>query len=65
MTLSQDEARELAQNSALKELAGEMSSSAEVVDRQIQLASEEGREFVTITVECTENIAILQEIGGN
>ena len=65
LTLSQDEARELAQNSALKELAGEMSDSAEVVDRQIQLASEEGREIITITVECTENIAILQEIGGN
>lgn len=65
LMLNQDEARELARNSALKELAGEMSGSAEVVDRQIQLASEEGRETITITVECTEDIAIQQEIGGN
>lgn len=64
-TLNQDEARELAKNSALKELAGEMSATAEVVDQQIQLTGEEGREIITITVECTEDIAVPQEIGGN
>jgi similar to stage IV sporulation protein len=63
--LNQDEARELAKNAALKELAGEMSATAEVVDQQIQLAREEGREYMTITLECTEDIAIPQEIGGN
>ncbi len=65
LPLNQDEARELARNTALKELADQMSAQAEVVDRQIQLTSEGERETVTITVECTEDIAIQQEIGGN
>ena len=65
LVLSQDEARELAQQAALQEIAREMPPAAQVVDRQIQLALEEEREFITITVECTEDIAQPQEIGGN
>jgi similar to stage IV sporulation protein len=65
LALGQDEARELAQQAALQQMNSEMPASAEVVDRQIQLASEGDREYITITVECTEDIATQQEIGGN
>lgn len=64
IALDEDEARELAQQTALEELHREMPVNAEVVDQQIQLASEGDREYITITVECTEDIAMQQEIGG-
>ena len=64
VVLSPDEARELAQQTALEALGREIPGAAEIVDRQIQLASEGDREYITITIECTEDIAVQQEIGG-
>lgn len=63
--LDEDEARELAQETALREVNNSLPAGAEVIDQQIQLTSEEGREYITITLECTEDIALQQEIGGN
>ena len=38
---------------------------AEIVDRQMQIFTSDGKEYLLVTVECTENIAMQQEIGGN
>ncbi len=64
-TLEKEEAREIAREAALKELNEKIPPEAKRIDQQIQLVSEEGGEFITITVECTEDIAMEQEIGGN
>ncbi len=38
---------------------------AKVVDKQVQLIKEEDAEYLIITAECVEDIAIEQEIGGD
>jgi len=64
-TLGKEEAREIAQEKALQEINDTIPPEAKRTDQQIQLVSEGEREYVTVTVECTEDIAVEQEIGGN
>ena len=42
-----------------------MPKEAEIMNRKIQIVTSEGKEYLLVTVECTENIAMQQEIGGN
>jgi similar to stage IV sporulation protein len=63
--LNPEEARELAKQTAMTEIINSIPDEAEIIDEQIQLTTDDGREFFTITVECTEDIAVQQEIGGN
>jgi len=63
--LEPEEARELAHKMAMDKLSEIVPKEAEVVDRQMQVFTSEGKEYLLVTVECTENIAMQQEIGGN
>jgi len=63
--LSIEEARELAQVTAIRELNAKIPENAEVVDQQMQLVTEDGKEYITVVMECTEDIAMEQEFGGN
>lgn len=63
--LEREQARELAQKMAMDMISGMVPKEAEIIDRQMQIITSEGKEYLTVTVECTENIAMQQEIGGN
>jgi len=63
--LEREEARELAEKMAMDELMEIIPKEAEIVDRQMQIFTSDGKEYLLVTVECTENIAMQQEIGGN
>lgn len=63
--LEQEQARELAQKTALDKINEIVPQNAEIVDQQMQIITEEGKEYILLTVECTEDIAMQQEIGGN
>lgn len=63
--LSVEEARELAQITAIRELNAKIPENAEVVDQQMQIVTENGKEYITVIMECTEDIAMEQEFGGN
>ena len=64
-TLDHDQAIEAARNSAETELRKMIPHGAKVVDKQVQLIKEEDAEYLIITAECVEDIAIEQEIGGD
>jgi len=63
--LSSEEARELAQAAAVRELNARIPEDAEVVDQQMQITKENGKEYITVIMECVEDIAMEQEFGGN
>ncbi len=63
--LTREEARELAQETVVLELKKSIPKEAEIVDEQMQLISEKDSEYITITVECIENIAMEHKIGGD
>ena len=63
--LDQEQARELAHKMAMDKILEMVPKEAEIVDQQMQVITAEGREYIQVTVECTENIAIQKEIGGN
>lgn len=63
--LEQEDARELAHKMAMDKISEMVPEEAEIVDKQVQIITEEGKEYILITVECTEDIAMQQEIGGN
>ena len=63
--LSPEEARELVQTTAIRELNQLKAEGAEEVDRQMQLVTENGKEYITVIMECAEDIATMQEFGGN
>jgi len=63
--LDHDQATELARNSAETELRNMIPEGAKVVDKQIQLIKEKDAEYLIVTAECVEDIAIEQEIGGD
>jgi hypothetical protein len=54
------------QNQAAEiELRNMVSADAEVVDKQMRLIAEENTEYLIVTLECVEDIAAEQEIGGD
>ncbi len=61
----QEEARKLAQEAAEKELKKLIPEDAEITDRQMKITTKNEKEYLAITVECKENIASEQEIGGD
>jgi similar to stage IV sporulation protein len=63
--LSLDEARELARETAWQDINRKIPDGADIVDQQSQLVTEDDKEYIIYTVECTEDIAIEQEIGGD
>jgi similar to stage IV sporulation protein len=63
--LDHDQAVEIARNSAEIELRNMVSADAEVVDKQMRLIAEENTEYLIVTLECVEDIAAEQEIGGD
>ncbi|NLY18570.1 MAG: sporulation protein YqfD [Clostridiaceae bacterium] len=63
--LSSEEARELAQAAAVRELNARIPEDAEVVDQQMQITKENRKEYITVIMECVEDIAMEQEFGGN
>ena len=62
--LEKEQAREFAYMIAMNKISEKMPREAEIVDRQMQVVASEGREYLLVTVECTENIAIQQELEG-
>lgn len=65
IVLDKEQARELAQEAAIREINNTIPETADVIDQQMQVLPEGDKEYITITVECTEDIALKQEIGGN
>jgi len=63
--LDREQARELAHKMAMDKILEMVPKEAEIVDQQMQVITNEGREYLHVIVECTEDIAIQQEIGGN
>ena len=63
--LDQQQAREIAENMAVEEIQQVVPKDAEIVERQLQFFAEDEKEYISITVECTEDIAAQQEIGWN
>lgn len=63
--LDREQAAEAARNSAEIELRNMVSADAEVVDKQMRLIAEENTEYLIVTLECVEDIAAEQEIGGD
>lgn len=63
--LEQEQARELAQKMITDKILETLPKDAEIVDQHLQVVTSEGKEYLILTVECTENIAMQQEIGGN
>lgn len=61
--LEQQEARELAQDIANEKIKEFVPKDAEISGRQFQFFEE--NEYILLTVECTENIATQEEIGGS
>jgi len=63
--LEKEQAKELALKMAIERISEIVPKEAEIIDRKIQIVTSEGKEYLLVTVECTENIAMQQEIGGN
>ena len=63
--LEKEQAKELALKMAIERISEIVPKDAEIIDRKIQIVTSEGKEYLLVTVECTENIAMQQEIGGN
>ncbi|ANX00542.1 sporulation protein YqfD [Thermoclostridium stercorarium] len=63
--LDKEEARRLAEKTAMDKVSEILPADAEIVDRQMEIFTSDGKEYLLVTVECTENIAMQQEIGGN
>lgn len=63
--LDREQAAEAARNSAEMELRNMISADAEVVDKQMRLITEEDTVYLIVTLECVEDIAVKQEIGGD
>ena len=60
--LDQQQAREIAENMAVEEIQQVVPKDAEIVERQLQFFAEDEKEYISITVECTEDIAAQQKL---